>query len=152
MVTVFQSRKLVRDELVALFVADGSWSEVWGYFPGVNAFGARTPLLTVESDGTAQSSEGESNNPSAYHFLITTFVLSYRALDNYYATDATDTLDTLDLKVRQLIRNNMGGGTNYDYLQYDPSPSQIKTLVLEGLSYEIESRGLIAHLPSGAKT
>ena len=150
--TTFQSRKLVRDELVALFVADGSWQEVWGYFPGVDAFQGRSPLLTVTSGGTTQTSESKHVNPTQYQFLITTYVLSYRASDSWFATDAMDTLDALDLKVRQIIRINMGGGANADWYQFDTAPSEITSATsLEGLSYEIETRGIFAGLASGAK-
>ena len=150
--TTFQSRKLVRDELVALFVADGSWQDVWGYFPGVDAFQGRSPLLTITSGGTTQTSESLHVNPTQYQFLITTYVLSYRASDNWFATDAMDTLDALDLKVRQIIRDNMGGGTNADWYQFDTALSQITSAkTFEGLVYEIEARGMFVGLASGAK-
>ena len=126
--TTFQSRKLVRDELVALFVADGSWQDVWGYFPGVDAFQGRSPLLTITSGGTKQTTGTFHLNPTQYQFLITTYVLSYRLSDNWLATDAMDTLDALDLKVRQIIRDNMGGGTNADWYQFDTALSQITSI------------------------
>lgn len=150
--TILQSRKLARDELVALFDADGSWQEVWGYFPGVDAFQGRTPLLTVTSNGTAQATESLNVNPASYLFLITTYVLSYRDSDGWLATDAADALDALDLKVRQIIRDNMGTMTTVNTLQYDTSPSQITSAkTMEGLVYDIETRGIFANLVSGAK-
>lgn len=151
MATTFESRKLVRDELVALFVATGSWSEVFGYNAGVNAFGAQTPILTITSTGTALATETADSNPTSYGFLITNYVLSYRVSDGWEATDAMDTLDALDLVIRQTIFNNIGGGTNYNYLQIDPSSSTVGEGIREGLVYMVEERTIFAHLPTGHK-
>ncbi len=149
MTTIFQSRQLVQDELVALFVADGSWQQVWGYFPGVNAFMGKSPVLVITPSGTGQSMESKHVNPTSHILLLSTFVLAYRQSDSWFAEDANDLLNAMEVKVRQIIRDNAGGGTFADNYEFDQTPSDVSNQIIEGLGYIIETRSIIANLAHG---
>jgi len=148
--TTFQNRELVRDELVALFVANTSWQEVYGYFPGVSAFVGKTPVLVVTSVGTQQDMANLNTNPATYRFLISSYVLAYRVSDSWYSTDAADKIDELDMKVRQIIRDNAGGGTNADQYRFESGFSQSDNIIASGVGYIVETRAILADLVNGA--
>ena len=152
MTTTFQSRELVRDELATLFTADGSWQSVFGYFPAVEAFKGRTPILIIRSRGTEQDMAGLETNPASYRFLLSSWVLAFSPLsaDNWTSTDAEDKLDELDMKLRQVIRDNAGGGTNADLYRFEPGFSQVDDVIIEGVPYIVETRAILADLKRGA--
>jgi len=147
--TTFQSRELVRDDLVSLFAADGSWQDVWGYFPGVDDVAGLSPVLIVRSRGTAQDFAGANTNPVQYRFSVTSMVVADEAVQS--SADAEDQLDTLDMKVRQVIRDNAGGSTNADQYAFEGGFSQVSDIILNGQAYISETRFVIATLPRGAK-
>ena len=150
MTTTFQSRELVRDELVALFVADGSWQEIFGHFPSVNDIKGKTPVLTIISRGTEQDMAGLETNPATYRFLLSSFVLAYSEVDSWTSADAEDKKDELDMKLRQVIRDNAGGGTNADLYRFEPGFSQVDDREIGGLPYSIETHAILADLKRGA--
>ena len=152
MTTTFLSREAVRDELAALFTADGSWFQVFQYFPAVQAMKGKTPLLIIRSRGTVQDMAGVETNPATYRFLISSWVLAFSPLsaDNWTSTDAEDKLDELDQKLRQVIRNNAGGGTNADMYRFEPGFSVVDDVIIEGLPYIVETRAILADLIRGA--
>jgi hypothetical protein len=149
--TTFQSRELVRDELVALFVSDGSWQDVYGYYPAVSEIKGRSPVLIVRSAGTQQSMAGLHTNPASYSFLLTTWVLAYSEDGNWTSADAEDKLDDLDRVLRQVIRDNAMGGTYATQYRFDGGFSNRDDLILEGVPYIVETRTIFADLPRGAE-
>jgi len=151
MTTTFQSREAVRDELVTLFTNNGSWQEVYGYAPDLNEIIGKTPVLMVRSRGTAQDMAGDETNPASYQFAITTWVLAYSEDGNWTSANAEDKIDELDKVVRQVIRNNAGGGSNADQYRFDPAQSEVRDVILQGgVPYMVESRLIYADLPRGA--
>ena len=105
MTTTFTSRELVRDELAALFVANGSWQEVYQYHPSVNEIENKTPFLVIRSAGTQQEMANLWTNKTTYRFAIISYVLAYSASDNWTSANAEDKLDELDKAIRQVIRS-----------------------------------------------
>ena len=151
MTTTFQSREAVRDELVTLFTNNGSWQEVYGYAPDLNEVIGKTPILIIRSEGTSQRMEGDETNPASYQFAITTWVLAYSEDGNWTSANAEDKIDELDKVVRQVIRNNAGGGSNADQYRFDPAQSEVGDVILHGgVPYMVESRLIYADLPRGA--
>lgn len=145
--TTFQSREAVRDELVSLYVADGTFQEVYGYFPGVDEISGKTPLLVIRSRGTSLDMAGALTNRTEYRFSLTTFVLA----DENYVTSAAaeDALDTVDLAIRQVIRDNAGGGSAADMYRFEGGFSTVDDLVIGGQAYIVETRIVIATLVNG---
>lgn len=150
MVTTFTSRELVRDELAALFVANGSWQNVYHQGASLNSFSGKSPILIIRSRGTAQEFANLENNPTSYRFLLSSWVLAYRASDSWDNTEAEDKLDELDKVVRQVIRNNAGSMTTANILYFEEGMSQVDDVIIEGLGYIVETRAVIAHLSRGA--
>lgn len=148
MVTTFTSRKLVRDELVALFTANNSWQAVYGYVPAIKVFAGMTPLLIIRSRGTVQDFAALETNPAEYRFGIASFCRAYSA-GEITPAQAEDTLDTLDTVVRQVIRNSAGSMTTADNLRFD-GESEVRDVTIEGLPYMVETRFVIAKLARGA--
>jgi hypothetical protein len=147
--TTFQSREAVRDALVTLFTADNSWQQVYGYFPGVDEIAGKSPLLIIRSRGTAQEFAGQDTNPVQYRFSVTSMTIADESATT--SANAEDSLDTLDQKVRQVIRDNAAGGSAADLLEFEAGFSQVSDIIVNGLAYISETRGVIATLPRGAK-
>lgn len=149
MTTTFQSRKLVRDELVTLFAANGSWQEVYGYFPSAALAAGRTPVLMIRSRGTRQDMAGVWINPASYRFLLSSFVLAYSSSDSWTSANAEDKLDELDKVLRQVIRDNVGSLTYADNLRFEEGFSDVSDIDLGGNPYIVETRAILVDLPSG---
>lgn len=147
--TNFQSRELVRDELVTLFAATGKWAEVYGYFPAVTEVAGKSPVLIIRSRGTQQRMAGRVTNPASYRFLLSSFVLAYTDNGTWSSADAEDKLDELDTEIRQVIRDN-ANLTNADVLRFDEGGSQVIDTIIEGQPYIVETRTIIAELVRGA--
>lgn len=150
MVTTFTSRELVRDELVTLFVANGSWQEVYGYAPSVDELSGKTPILVIRSRGTIQNFANLETNPVTYRFVISSAVLAYSASDSWNSANAEDKLDELDKVVRQVIRNNAGSLTYGVNMRFETAVSEVSDPIREGLPYILESRFVLVDLPRGA--
>ena len=150
MPTTFTSRELVRDALAALFVANGSWQEVYQYHPSVNEIENKTPFLVIRSAGTQQDMANEWTNKVTYRFAIISYVLAYSASDNWTSALAEDKVDELDKVIRQVIRNNAGSMATCDDLLLDNGLSQPQDVILEGVPYIRESRFVSAYLQAGA--
>jgi hypothetical protein len=148
MVTTFQSRELVRDELVALFVANASWNNVYGYFPAASEMVGKTPILLILSDGTRQQSSGVWSNPTSYQFLCISFVLADSDSDNWTVALASDKVDDLDRVFRQVIRNN-GALTNADVLRFGDGFSVRRDVSIGGKPYISEERTIICDVLKG---
>lgn len=147
--TTFQTRELVRDELVTLFAATNKWSEVYGYFPSVEEVAGKSPVLIIRSRGTLQQMAGVGTNPVSYRFLLSSFVLAYTENGTWTSANAEDKLDELDQQIRQVIRDN-ANLTNADVLRFDEGGSQVVDTIIEGQPYIVETRTIIADLISGA--
>ncbi len=150
MPTTFTSRELVRDELVSKFVANGSWQEVYGYHPSLDEIENKTPFLVIRSAGTQQDMANEWTNKAIYRFAIISYVIAYRASDNWTSALAEDKIDDLDKVVRQVIRNNAGSMTTCDDLLLDNGMSQPQDVLLEAIPYIRESRFVTAYLQAGS--
>lgn len=150
MTTTFVSRELVRDELVALFVAAANWKAVYGYMPAFTTISGRTPILTILSAGTRQEFANLFTNPASYRFEITNYVKSSSETDaTVLSADAQDELDDLDRAIRQVIRNNVQL-TNASNLRFDDNYSSIERGALGNVPYVRESYIIYADLPNGA--
>jgi hypothetical protein len=150
MTTTFQDPELVRDELVALFIADGSWQQVYGYMPAGSELVGLSRFLVIRRRGTLQQSSGQWTNPVDYRFAITSFVLAYSDIDSWTSAQAEDKLDELDQKIRQIIRTNMGDFTNCDIIAIEDSFSEVRDITIENKPYIAEARFVIAKLVNGA--
>lgn len=149
--TTFQDRKLVRADLVALFVADGSWQDVYGYMPAPEAF-TRSPVLIIRSAGTEQDMEGANTNPTAYRFICESYVVAFTEQDVTWTSElAENEQDNLDRVFRQVVRDNAGGTTNANLLLFEGGFSSVKDVVIARQAFVVESHGIIARLPRGAK-
>jgi hypothetical protein len=149
--TTFTSRELVRDEIASFFVTDGSFQEVYQYFPSVAEIKGKTPVLIIRSRGTEQDFSGLNTNPTSYRFLLTTFILAFSDDDSWSSSDAEDSLDDLDKVIRQVIRDNAGGGTYADNYRFEGGFSDVNDIMVEGLPYIVETRAVVADLPKGSK-
>lgn len=152
MATTFISRETTRDGLVALFIADGSWQKVFGYFPTENDIDGQDPFLIITSAGTEQDMAGDSYNPTKYMFFFTSFVLmdDSDVGGSWTNQNAEDKLDELDKKFRQIVRDNPNGGAFADALTFADGQSQTDTIKLYGVLYRTEMWVLTAHHYSGA--
>lgn len=149
MPTTFQSRELVRDELVALFTANGNWQNVYGYVPAVSAFESKYPILLIRGRGTEQRLNNQDNNPALYRMVLINYVLADSAGGITSAT-AEDELDRLDKIIRQVIRDNAGSLTTADNLYFDGS-SEVIDVKVGNVPYIQEIYTVMAHLSSGSK-
>jgi len=151
MVTTFTSRELVRDELAALFVANGSWQAVYNYFPSAKVISQLSPVLIIRSRGTAQAFSNLETNPASYQILITSWVVAGSETDSSITSAiAEDELDTLDKTIRQVIRNNAGSMTTANNLRFTEGFSEVSDILLVNVPYIIESYTVIADLARGA--
>lgn len=151
MTTTFTSRELVRDELVALFTANGAWQAVYGYMPGYTVISGRSPVLTILSMGTRQQFAALYTNPASYRFEITNYVVSSSESDSSVLTaTASDELDTLDKTIRQIVRNNAGSLVNATNLRFGDDYSNVERGALGNKPYVRETYIVYVDLPSGA--
>lgn len=151
MTTTFKTRELVRDELVALFVANGSWQDVYGYKAANTEISGRSPVLTLVATGTRQRFENLDTNPASYRFEIINYVMSSSDSDASVTTSvAEDELDNLDKVIRQIIRNNAGSLTNASNLYFDDNYSNVERGAIGNTPYIRETYVIFADLPGGA--
>lgn len=151
MTTTFQSREVVRDELVALFVANGSWQAVYGYFPGAKVISGLSPVLIIRSKGTQQQMSGVWDNQATYRFVLTSWVAAGSETDaTITSAIAEDELDTLDKVVRQVIRTNAGSLANADSIRFATEFSEVSDVLIANIPYIMESHTVITELYKGA--
>jgi hypothetical protein len=149
MTTTFQSRELVRDELVALFTADNSWNNVYGYFPAASEMVGKTPILLILSDGTRQSMDGVWSNPANYQFLCISFVLADSDSDNWTVANANDKVDDLDRVFRQIVRTNAGSLATANLVRFGDGFSVRRDVSIGGKPYISEERTIICDVIKG---
>jgi hypothetical protein len=148
--TTFVTRQTARDALAALFVADGSWQAVYGYMPNDEELDGQSPVLTVRSGGTAQEMASLHVNPTSYRYLLRTMVLANDADSSWSESNAEDKLDELDQKLRQVIRDNVGGVAGSNFLRFDPGASTTGYSIIDGELYRWEERTIWADFSVGA--
>ena len=148
--TTFQSREAVRDELGTLFTSAGNWQEVYNHFPSVDEMKGKTPILIIRSRGTDQDMANLNTNPATYRFLLSSWVLAFSDSDSWTSANAEDKLDELDKVLRQVIRDNAGGGSNADLYRFEAGLSQVDDVIIEGMPYIVETRAILADLVNGA--
>ncbi len=141
--TTFQSRELVRDELVALFVANNTWNNVYGYFPSAAELVGKTPVLMIRSRGTQQQMAALHTNKASYRFFLTTFVAIVTG------AVAEDEIDTLDKVLRQVIRDNTSL-TNANNIRFASDYSDVSDVEVGGKPYILETYTIYADLASGS--
>lgn len=150
--TIFVTRKTIRDGLVALFTANDSWEVVYGYIPKVTTIDGKSPLLVITSAGTDQSMAGLNTNPAEYTFTFVSFVRMDDSVSGgtWSEDDAEDKLDELDTVFRQVVRDNAGGGSFADSLMFADTQSRTDYAMIDGVGYRTEEWILTAHHYSGA--
>lgn len=149
MTTIFQTRELVRDELAALFVTDGSWEAVYQYWPGTDLVISYSPILIIRSGGTAQDFAGVEINPSSYRFRFENYVKAADEDGSWTSANAEDEIDDLDRTIRQVIRNNISL-TNANNLRFEAGYSAVRDVLVGGMPYIMETYSLLADLPKGS--
>lgn len=150
MTTTFQSREAVRDELAALFTANGSWQAVYNYMPGYSVIAGLSPALTILSAGTRQQFAGVWNNPVSYRFEITCYVVSGSESDaTVTSAVAQDEQDTLDKVIRQVIRDNVQL-TNGDNMRFGDDYSNVERGSIGNQPYIRETYTVYVDLPKGS--
>ncbi len=150
MTTTFITRETARDSLVTLFTANDSWEKVFGNFPSADEAKQRGVFLVVSSGGSDWGADGLETNPTDYTYNILSFVLVNDEETGGSWTEALceDKLDVLDLAVRQVVRDNMGGGAGY-FLSVEGGPSQTGYWIIGGVEYRSEQRTVTAKYTSG---
>lgn len=150
--TTFQSRKAVREEIAGFFVADGSWTKVFDYDPGIKELVKETPVVFIRSAGTEQDFATRDTNKTTYLFEIVSIVLASDGLGDtsiWTPSLAQDKVDDLDRSVRQIIHDNSGTATTANNFIFT-GPSGVSPQIFEGgQPYIIETRTLTASLPRG---
>lgn len=123
------ARKDVRDQLVSLFTANGSFNAVLGYSP--NALGAATTkVLAIYSRRTRHQVESKDLRNDFYTFNLD--VLVKRTADATHE----DTLDALHEVVRAVVRANIGDA-NWSHLDLDENSDAFYGDV-QGVAYRVE--------------
>lgn len=126
------SRQTVREELVTLFIAEGSFNQVLGYAP-VETQGM-DKILSVYAKGTHHkqlSNSWETN----FHTLHLDVLIKRSGGET-----AEDTLDALHEAIRGVVNANQGNA-NWEYLSLE-EPSDAYFAEISGVSYRVESHKL----------
>jgi hypothetical protein len=127
------TRQLVREALVTLFTADGSFNQVLGYAP-VDTQGM-DKILSIYSDNTSHKVESANLGHSFYGFSLD--VLIKRS----GGETVEDTLDALHEVVRNVIKTNQGNA-NWEYGSLEES-SEAYFAEISGVAYRVEKHPLL---------
>jgi hypothetical protein len=149
MTTTFKSVETINDAIVALFVADDSWQEVYDYVPSPTEMGDKTPILIVRVRGILQTSEGTFTNPTSIRFLATSMVLATDTASGWTSANAESKFRELNRTARQIIRDNMAGAGVCDGLTFG-GRSQVDDAIIGGRAYIVETHEFFANLRNGA--
>ena len=150
MATTFKNPKLVRDELVAFFLADGSWQEVLGFFSGTDAIQSITPVMIIRAATISVNFEGEFNNPTEHTFTLQTWILASTKDGAWTSSEAEDLMYDLVTTTLQVIRDNAGGGVNADLYRMDTAPITIADTIADGETYIVTTATVISEFSTGA--
>lgn len=142
--TTYTSRETVRDALVTLFTADGTWQSVLGYEP--KTLDGLSPVLTIISAGTDYDELSGGVNPTEFRFRARSYILveDQNAPSSWGPAQAEDKLDELEKIAREIIRDNAPTGS-YGMSREEgfSSPSWIAE---KSLLYRFEDVFIIAHI------
>lgn len=126
------TRQVVREALVAIFVAEGSFNQVWGYAP-VDTQGMDN-ILSIYSDSTHHKLESALLSHNFYVFSLD--VIVRRASGE----TTEDTLDALHEVVRSTVMANQGNA-NWEYLSLE-EPSNAYFAEISGVAHRVERHQL----------
>lgn len=152
--TTFTSREVVRDALYTLFNAyTGSGQplqKVFNNWPKLGEAKGLSPILIMTSAGTRQEFENLNTNPAAYRIRLTSLAIAGQKNDtNVTRAAAMDKIDQLDTLVRQVIRDNVQNNA-WNNIEFEPSFTEVETILFEGLPYMVETHVVITYLSKGA--
>lgn len=126
------SRQTIREELITLFTADGSFNQVWGYCP-VDTQGM-DKILAIYTDATHHVQHSNSWETNYYAFVLDVYV------KRSGGETVEDTLDTLHEAIRSVINANQGN-TNWEYLSLT-EPSDAYFSEISGVACRVERHQL----------
>jgi hypothetical protein len=156
-VTTFQNRKLIRDEIKALFNAYVGTGQpiaaAYNHRPSPTEVIGISPILYVTGFGTGRRFETLHTNPTTHRFLLSVMVMEYDrdASPQWFSEDAEDKLDDIEVIIAQVIRDSAGSLTKADTMNFESGLSTVESRMVEGQLYIVETRSLIAFLPKGSK-
>lgn len=126
------TRKAIREELVSIFTAEGSFTLVLGYLP-LDLRGA-SKVLCIYTDDTRHNFMSAHMNDDLHHFFLDTLVKRGNSADH------EDDLDDLHEVVRDVIRANIGNA-NWDELQLEEASDALFG-DFSGVPYRVEQHRL----------
>jgi hypothetical protein len=106
------NRKTVRNGIVTLVTADGSWDVVLDHEPTPGELDGQFPAFSIYSEGTTDEDPAFNTTPTTFRFVATNFVLLYdkQDPDSWNANHSEDLLDDLNKALRDILRNNVPAG------------------------------------------
>lgn len=126
------SRQTVREQLVTLFTAEGSFNQVLGYAP-VETQGM-DKILAIYAAGAYHQQESQDLELNFYSYILDVYV------KRSGGEAAEDTFDALHEAIRSTIKANQSDA-NWAYLSLrDPSDAYFAEI--SGVSYRVESHKL----------
>lgn len=125
-------RQTIREELVTLFTAEGSFNQVLGYAP-VDIDGM-DKILAIFTAGAYHHQETQDMEENFYNFILDVYV------KRSGGETVEDTFDALHEAIRSTIKANQGN-TNWAYLSLR-EPSDAYFAEIGGDSYRIETHRL----------
>ena len=126
------TRQVVREALVAIFVAEGTFNVVLGYAP-VDTQGM-DKILSIYSDSTHHKKETQYLEHNFYTFSLD--VIVRRASGE----TTEDTLDALHEVIRSTISDNQGN-VNWEWLSLE-EPSDAYFAEISGVAHRVEKHRL----------
>ncbi|KKN57469.1 hypothetical protein LCGC14_0561810 [marine sediment metagenome] len=122
------TRRIIREALVTIFTAEGSFNQVLGYAP-VSVDGM-DKVLSIFSDKTHHKQESLHLEHNFYSFSLDVLV------KRSGGETAEDTLDDLHEVVRDVIGDNQGNAI-WEYLSLE-DPSDAYFAEISGVAYRVE--------------
>ncbi len=122
------SRQDVREELVTIFTAEGSFNQVLGYAPVDTA--GMDKILSIFTDKTHHKQESLHLEHNFYSFSLDVLV------KRSGGETVEDTLDALHEAIRSTVRANQGNA-NWEYLSLE-DPSDAYFAEVSGVAYRVE--------------
>lgn len=122
------TRQVVREALVTIFVAEGSFNQVLGYAPVDTA--GMDKVLSIFSDKTHHKQESLHLEHNFYVFSLDVLV------KRSGGETVEDTLDVLHEAIRSTVKANQGNA-NWEYLSLE-EPSDAYFAEVSGVAYRVE--------------
>lgn len=125
-------RKTIRNRLVALYEAEGSFNRVHGYAPvDLQSY---TKVLCIYNDNTRNDFNTKDYNVDLYAYTLDIYVRRETGINT------ENVLDDLHEVVRQVARDNVGD-SNWNHLELAPE-SDAYFAEISGLAYRVERYSL----------